>query len=450
MLEINNQYDFFKNINLDDDGNLVVNVVNVPGNGTLFSYTAQDFNDLSAVTGMTQSELAYVFNDQGSKWNPFPSGGTYYSQGIYIYDGSTWVSDRDLISLQFHLDEQDINEIAFISKNDGIGIGFVVKDQDRSDYFPIGAGTLDLTVGDNDLIPRGIDGEQAFGIGYNNKGDGYASITSGWDIINNGNYSMTNGISLTTSGGGVSLTGVALDTSGQDLMVCIGQANTIPVGNPYHLQIGNGSITATGSRVINADVRSDSFRVYKNGSIEAPSLTLNDINTIGTYSLTTKEYVDNTIPYFNYVKGELSRVGQTTIPLMNQQAGIFETYLEHSFTASTTNNFEFGASFIWSMNNAGNNFWAKLSVDSDFVFFKVEPKDAAGSGEVVNIIAGGLIVGNRNTGTDIRYPETFQFNKGLTAGNVYTMKLEFGSDTANLEPTMYQAQLWLEEKTIKI
>ena len=94
-LEINDQYDFFKNVRLDDNGALVVSLEG----GTSFSYVVENFTALSLVTGMITGELAYLESSEGTKWLPATMGGTYYPAGIYLYNGSTWVSDRNEIAL---------------------------------------------------------------------------------------------------------------------------------------------------------------------------------------------------------------------------------------------------------------------------------------------------------------------------------------------------------------
>ena len=104
-LEINNQYDFFRNVLLDDDGSIIVTVSGGTTTGTLFSFTAINFNDLNTQSGATSGDLAYVFNSQGVQWLPGTIGGTFYPQGIYVFSSSTWTSDRNSIALQFDMDE---------------------------------------------------------------------------------------------------------------------------------------------------------------------------------------------------------------------------------------------------------------------------------------------------------------------------------------------------------
>ncbi len=97
-LEINDQYDFFKNVKLDESGALRVKVE--AGGG--FSYIEDNYASLSLVTGMVDGELAYVESPQGTQWLPATLGGTYYPSGIYLYNGTSWVSDRNEIAVSLN------------------------------------------------------------------------------------------------------------------------------------------------------------------------------------------------------------------------------------------------------------------------------------------------------------------------------------------------------------
>ena len=111
-MEINNQYDFFKNVSLTNDGALSVSLAGGGGDTPkLFAYTATDYNDLLTKSGMISADLAYVFGSQGTQWLPGSAGGTYYPQGIYVYDGSSWISDKNNIALQLQLDNDRLDVI---------------------------------------------------------------------------------------------------------------------------------------------------------------------------------------------------------------------------------------------------------------------------------------------------------------------------------------------------
>jgi len=120
---INNQYDFFKNVNIDADGNIgVVFSGGTGGGGSAqpFLYTADNYTDLGTVTGMGEGDLAYVANSEGTSWLPATVGGTYYPQGIYVYVSGTWTSDRNAISLQLELNKEP-SIISISGKKDSAG-----------------------------------------------------------------------------------------------------------------------------------------------------------------------------------------------------------------------------------------------------------------------------------------------------------------------------------------
>jgi len=352
------------------------------------------------------------------------------------------------------------NNSAFIHKDEGVGVGFVIRRQDRSDYSPIGEGTLDLSIGDSDLIPRGITGAQSFGIGYNILGDGYASITSGWDIIANGNYSILAGISLDSHGGGTIMAGEALDNLGGDKLLIVGRANALPINNEFGIIIGNGEVSPVGPRALNATIRSNSLQIYRDtGVIELPSITIADIDAIVSKKVAiTREWYESRNKY-RFVEGTIHLAGQTTVALMNRQAvnlvtkANFEEYLTIQFTPDITDNYKIGTSFLWSLDNQKNKFLAILEMDDGInppveTVFAIEPKDASGAGILVDVVAGGVIQPQVNTGTKSRHPETFIFNNTLQAGVTYTFRLIWGCETANLDATIYNAQIWVEQKTV--
>ena len=112
-MEINNQYDFFKFVNIDENGNLGV-VFSGGGGGssaTPFSIVATNRTDLLTKTGMVSGDLAYVEESEGTQWLPGSGGGTYYPAGLYLYNGTNWVSDRNAIALQFNLDDSRLDDL---------------------------------------------------------------------------------------------------------------------------------------------------------------------------------------------------------------------------------------------------------------------------------------------------------------------------------------------------
>lgn len=63
--------------------------------------------------------LAYVENSQGTAWLPFSWGGTFYSKGTYVWNGSEWDSSVDDIANALELRELLSNKATdFTIKND--------------------------------------------------------------------------------------------------------------------------------------------------------------------------------------------------------------------------------------------------------------------------------------------------------------------------------------------
>jgi len=96
-----------KIIHLDRDGS------GNGGSGIGFSFVANDWDNLNTVAPqpVTAGTLAYCFSSQGTKWLPGTLGGNYYPQGIYVSDGSAWVSDRNAIAEQLQINVDDIEEL---------------------------------------------------------------------------------------------------------------------------------------------------------------------------------------------------------------------------------------------------------------------------------------------------------------------------------------------------
>lgn len=64
-----------------------------------YLYKATNYTDLvSTYPTATIGDVAYVYNSQGTAWLPGSLGGTYYPNGVYVFNGTTWVSDRNAIS----------------------------------------------------------------------------------------------------------------------------------------------------------------------------------------------------------------------------------------------------------------------------------------------------------------------------------------------------------------
>ena len=149
----------------------------------------------------------------------------------------------------------------------------------------------------------------------------------------------------------------------------------------------------------------------------------------------------------------ITRVGQTTVALANQQSNVFEEYFNDSFTPSVTDNFQISVAYQWSSNVTQNSASFRLTlsdgVNPDAVeTIVVEPKDASGTGVVVDVLEAGAIVGQVNTGTAERIQEYFPLDIILTAGLTYNIKIEWTTDSgANSRLTIYSSTIRWEQKT---
>ena len=157
------------------------------------------------------------------------------------------------------------------------------------------------------------------------------------------------------------------------------------------------------------------------------------------------------LPKYVSVQAGLTRPGQTTIPLANQQQNIYEKYLELDYSCTVTDNYFISIAFQWSTNIGNTNALFRLALTdgttTQFQEFSIEAKDTAGQGEVVDVIEGGVIVGSVNTSTDIRVPEYFPVDVILEEGKNYSVSLEFTHQGNAARTTIYSATIRLEQKT---
>ena len=108
---INNQFDFFKKVKLDEEGNIGVSLVGGVSSPNPFSFYAENYTELLTKTGMLIGNVAYIKSSEGSAWLPNTLGGTYYPKGLYLYNGTSWVSDRNAISYELYLDDNRLDSL---------------------------------------------------------------------------------------------------------------------------------------------------------------------------------------------------------------------------------------------------------------------------------------------------------------------------------------------------
>jgi len=144
---------------------------------------------------------------------------------------------------------------------------------------------------------------------------------------------------------------------------------------------------------------------------------------------------------------DYNRPGQTTEGLINQQVNVFETYCSRSFIPKISDNYSILSSFVWSYNDGGQDFIVNLNVTDGSSFnetltMRLEPQDTSGVGVVLNVIQGGLIVGNVNSGTNQRVPQFMSISDlNLVGGTEYTMSLSWTSSSPNDEATLYNGNV---------
>lgn len=81
----------------------------------VFDAVATNYTDLIATTPTAPTgSLAYVYSTQGTAWLPGTMGGTFYPDGIYVFNGSAWVSSRNMLSGQF---QTLIDQVASLQAN---------------------------------------------------------------------------------------------------------------------------------------------------------------------------------------------------------------------------------------------------------------------------------------------------------------------------------------------
>lgn len=85
----------------------------------LATYRAQNWTDLTTnvATNPQQGETAYVVNPEGTQWLPGSLGGSYYPRGLYLYDGTQWISDKQEIAAQLQINVDDIEAIELVNQN---------------------------------------------------------------------------------------------------------------------------------------------------------------------------------------------------------------------------------------------------------------------------------------------------------------------------------------------
>lgn len=157
-------------------------------------------------------------------------------------------------------------------------------------------------------------------------------------------------------------------------------------------------------------------------------------------------------PFFKIVKSEdFERQNQSTEGLVNQ-TNTLETYLLLLATVVRSGEYRIDLSAVSSHNVTNDNLIVELVVNDDdggdeirIGFSAEESKDSAGNGTVLNTISQGLIVGNVNTGTDVRkalsYSKTFSLVKDVK----YVFELQWAGQSNDDEAAIYTGEISINE-----
>ncbi len=235
--------------------------------------------------------------------------------------------------------------------DEGNGIGYRLSTVDSADYGNIGRASIDLNLIDpygSSPANIGVAAEASFSAGIGNiiTGGGYSAAIGSGNEITSSSYSnsaignqnkilsgygntaigiyneinsssngfatlagMNNRASNTNPAGAI---GTALDVRSRNHFA-VGAANTIWAGTNSAVDrpiftVGNGTYT-TPSGPWEAAVRSDAFNVRYDGVVEAPSLSITEINSGHPYILTTKEWVNSVIPTATPTLNEVTLAG---------------------------------------------------------------------------------------------------------------------------------------------
>lgn len=140
---------------------------------------------------------------------------------------------------------------------------------------------------------------------------------------------------------------------------------------------------------------------------------------------------------------------RTTEGLINQQSNVFENYMTMTFTPVITGKYRYRSNIVWSHNTTSDNFRAEVSLSGTGTsivkrFLDVESTDSSGTGVGLNVIQGGVIVANVNTGTDAKHPACMEDIVELNAGVTYTMLTRFNAQSGNDEAAIYSGNQLVE------
>ena len=133
------------------------------------------------------------------------------------------------------------------------------------------------------------------------------------------------------------------------------------------------------------------------------------------------------------------QIDEKTTGSINQQDGVYETHLSITYDIPVAGDYLFSFWYIYSMNNTTLNFECHAEVDGTDIYpLHIEPKDSAGAGMVLPIVAGGTEgPATTNSGTDQFLNNAGAFLINFSAGS-HTVLIEYsGRGGINLEAAIY-------------
>lgn len=151
----------------------------IPDGGLGFSFLGQNFTNLNSVAPqpIAAGTIAYTFNSEGTAWLPGTIGGSYYPKGIYVSDGTNWVSDRNAIAQQLQINIDDIDQLQ---------ADLLQEVQDRTNADINLQNQINLKLNVSDYLNDGF-------LDYNDTTGSFSVLSDTWtDLPNNGLGAFTN------------------------------------------------------------------------------------------------------------------------------------------------------------------------------------------------------------------------------------------------------------------
>lgn len=115
--------------------------------------------------------------------------------------------------------------------------------------------------------------------------------------------------------------------------------------------------------------------------------------------------------------------------LQNQSSTVWADYgVTITYTPPSAGTYDLQTSYVWSLDDTGQDFQARFSVNGTFIeFHRQEPKDKEGGGD---------------GGTDQRYPASYSEPVTLTSG-ANTLKLQFKGSVDNKKAAIHMGSMYI-------